>query len=312
VTSARPYRPEDRETWNALARAARVPHFLFEREYMEYHADRFADASLVVERDGRVVALLPASRDGDVATSHGGLTFGSLLTGDALTADRTIEALDAALEALRDGGVKRLVYKAPPHIYHRVPAEEDLYALTRAGATLVRRDLSAALSAQSRPDPHPTRGRNARAARAEGLAVAEERAFEEFMEVVRGNLAERHDVEPTHTAEELRLLADRFPEQIRLFTVRPQGDTILAGVVVYETPVVAHAQYIAATDEGRRLYAQDLLFSELVEERFADKRWFDFGISTTEQGRVLNEGLMRYKQNFGARAVVHDHYALEL
>ena len=312
MTSARPYRPEDRETWNALVRTARVPHFLFEREYMEYHADRFADASLVVERDGRVVALLPASRDGDVATSHGGLTFGGLLTGDALTADRTIEALDAALEALRAGGVRRLVYKAPPHIYHRVPAEEDLYSLTRAGATLVRRDLSAALAPGYRPDPHPTRGRNARAARAAGLAVAEERAFEEFMDVVRGNLAERHDVEPTHTTEEMRLLADRFPEQIRLFTVRGDGGAIVAGVVVYETPVVAHAQYIAATDDGRRLYAQDLLFCELVEERYAGKRWFDFGISTTEQGRVLNQGLMRYKQNFGARAVVHDHYALEL
>lgn len=312
MTSAQPYRPELRDAWNALARAARVPHFMFEREYMEYHADRFPDASLVVLDGDRPVALLPASRDGDVVTSHGGLTFGGLLSESRLTAERAIAAVDAVLAALRAAGARRLVYKAPPHVYHRAPAEEDLYALTQAGAALVRRDLSVAVFG---PDPvpaHPSRRRNVRAARAAGLAVEEERAFEEFMAVVRANLAERHGAAPTHDDREIRLLADRFPEQIRLFAVRGEGGGIVAGTIVYETPVVAHAQYIAATGEGRGRYALDLLFDHLVTERFAGKRWFDFGISTTEGGTVLNAGLIRYKQNFGARGVVQDHYALDL
>ena len=310
--SAEPYEPAERETWNALARAARVPHLMFEREYMEYHADRFTDASLVVRRDGRPAALLPASRSGEVVTSHGGLTFGGLLSDPALTAKRTAEALDAALDALRGSGARRLVYKPAPHIYHQVPAEEDLYALIGRGARLVRRDLSSALFVAGRPPAHPTRGRNARSARAAGLAVEEDRGVEEFMEVVRANLAERHAVAPTHTPEEMRLLADRFPDRILLFVVRAGSGAIVAGAVVYETPVVAHAQYIASTDEGRRSYALDLLFEHLVTERFAQKRWFDFGISTVEEGRVLNEGLIRYKENFGARGVVHDHYAIDL
>ncbi|HEX2084199.1 MAG TPA: hypothetical protein VHF89_00830 [Solirubrobacteraceae bacterium] len=310
--SAEPYDDAGRETWNVLARGARVPHFMFDRAYMEYHADRFTDASLVVLRRGRPAALLPASRSGDVVTSHGGLTFGGLLGGGDLTAARTLAALEAVVATLRAGGARRLVYKAAPHVYHRVPAEEDLYALTSLGARLTRRDLSAALAPAERLPPHPTRGRNARAARASGLAVEEERAFEELMEVVRGNLAERHGVAPTHDASEMRLLADRFAEQIRLFAVRGHTGEILAGTVVYETPVVAHAQYIAATAGGRRLYALDLLFEDLVERRFAHKRWFDFGISTVEEGRVLNAGLARYKENFGARGVVYDHYALEL
>ncbi|HEV2813685.1 MAG TPA: GNAT family N-acetyltransferase [Solirubrobacteraceae bacterium] len=312
MTPAQPYSSEHRDAWNALVRGARVPHFMFEREYMEYHADRFPDASLIVFRGEQPVAVLPASRTGDVVTSHGGLTFGGLLTSPRATADKTMEALDAVLAALRATGVRQLVYKAPPHVYHDVPAEEDLYALTLAGATLTRRDLSVAVSPRMGPPPHPTRRRNARAARAAGLAVDEDDAVEEFMDVVRGNLAERHAVEPTHSTAELRLLADRFPGRIRLFVVRGAEREIIAGTVIYQTPVVAHAQYIAATEAGRRQYALDLLFEELVTERFADVRWFDFGISTTEEGRVLNEGLIRYKQNFGARAVVHDHYTLDV
>ena len=312
MTTAQPYSPEHRDAWTALAREARVPHFMFEREYMEYHADRFADASLVVLRGDKPVALLPASRADDVVTSHGGLTFGGLVTAPRDTVEKTLEAFDAVLAALRGAGVRQLVYKAPPHVYHRVPAEEDLYALTSMGAALTRRDLSVAVSPRVGPPPHPSRGRNARSARAAGLAVEEDRAFEDFMAVLRENLAERHGVAPTHTADEIRLLADRFPEQIRLFVVRGAEREIVAGTVIYETPVVAHAQYIASTDAGRRQYALDLLFDELVTERFADKRWFDFGISTTEEGRVLNEGLVRYKQNFGARAVVHDHYTLDV
>ncbi|HEV3001481.1 MAG TPA: hypothetical protein VGW75_12140 [Solirubrobacteraceae bacterium] len=312
MTTAEPYRPELREEWNALARAARVPHFMFEREYVEYHADRFADASLVVRDRGRPVALLPASRSGDVVTSHGGLTFGGLLADERLTAGRTLAALDAVLAALREAGARRLVYRAPPHVYHRAPAEEDLYALTRAGARLVRRDLSAAVFGPEPVGPHPSRRRNVRAARAAGLTVREEGAIEDLMAVVRANLAERHGVAPTHDDAEMRLLADRFPDSIRPFAVRDEAGGIVAGTIVYETPVCAHAQYIAATGEGRRGYALDLLFDHLVGERFAAKRWFDFGISTTDEGRALNAGLVRYKENFGARGVVHDHYALDL
>jgi hypothetical protein len=285
---------------------------MFEREYMEYHSDRFADASLVLRRGERPIAILPASRDGDVVTSHAGLTFGGLLSDGGLTAERALSALDAVLDRLRADGAARLVYKAPPRVYHAAPADEDLYALTRAGATLFRRDLSSAVAPGDPLPAHPSRRRNVRAARDAGLAVTEERAFEELMAVVRENLADRHGLVPVHDDAEMRLLADRFPAQIRLFAVRGTGGGIVAGTIVYETPVVAHAQYIAATEEGRRLFALDLLFDHLIAERFAGKPWFDFGISTTDAGRALNGGLVRYKENFGARGVVHDHYVLDV
>ena len=308
--TAHPYEPGQRETWNALVRAARVPHFMFEREYMEYHADRFTDASLVVHRDGRPAAVLPASRSGDVVTSHGGLTFGGLLAGAELTTALAVEALGALLEHHRRAGATELVVKPVPHLYHEVPAEEELFALHVHGARLVRRDVAAAVPRGSSTRWSEERRRAVRRGAGHELELRRSDAFDEFMALERELLLARHGVEPVHTPEELRLLAERFPDHIKLHAAYEAG-VIVAGVVVYETPVVAHAQYIGASDRGRELRAQDVLFEYLLRTVYPDKRWFDFGNSNERDGR-LNAGLARNKEGFGARAVVYDRYAVAL
>ncbi|HEU4707473.1 MAG TPA: GNAT family N-acetyltransferase [Solirubrobacterales bacterium] len=308
---ARPFEDGDREAWDRLVEESRSCHFLFRRDYMEYHRDRFEDASLVVVDGDAPVALLPASRDGAVVVSHGGLTFGGLISSPRLTTRRTVEALEAVLDRLRRDGAGSLTYKAVPAIYHRVPAEEDLYALFLAGAALVRRDCSAALRPASRLPYTKGRRTAVRQGKGAGLAVSRDDAFAEFMALEADALARRHKVTPVHTPEEMQRLAARFPDNIKLFTAR-RGGELLGGVIVYETPMVAHAQYIAGSESGYSEHALDAVVDFLISEEYAAKPWFDFGISTTEEGRVLNEGLIRNKESFGARAIVHDVYRVEL
>jgi hypothetical protein len=121
----------------------------------------------------------------------------------------------------------------------------------------------------------------------------------------------RHHAEPVHSRAEIELLRGRFPAHIRLFICR-KGPQLLGGVVIYESARVAHVQYIASMEEGRRSGALDLLFDTLLSGPFADKPYFDFGISNEDGGRVLNRGLIDQKEGFGARAVAHDHYTLDL
>jgi hypothetical protein len=303
------YTPAARTEGDALVNRARARHFLFERAYMDYHADRFEDASLLVLRDGRLIAALPASRDGNEVISHAGLTFGGLLSGPDMTVSVAIDSIASIADALHGDGVRRLTYKAVPHIYHVAPAEEDLFALHAAGARLVRRDVSAALTAGAGPAYSEERRRAVRRGAEAQLELGESALIDPFMELLAEVLGERHDVAPVHTPAEMRLLAERFPERIRLWTAR-EGGAVVAGVLVYETPVVAHAQYIAAGERGRELRAGDALFDHLLTAVYPDK-WFDFGISNEPSGE-LNDGLMRNKEGFGARAVVYDRYVLEL
>lgn len=302
----RPYVPADADAWDALVGRSRNGNLLHRRGYMDYHADRFVDASLVVERNDEVVAVLPANiRDGMV-TSHAGLTYAGLIASHALRAESTLAVFEQMGSHYRAQGVARVIYKAVPHVFHAYPAEEDLYALHRLGARLIRRDLSSVIALQ---EPfHFTQGRRHAIAKAgkAGVVVRNQADPTEFHALL-SDVLRRHDASPTHDLVELRLLQSRFPDQIVLHEAR-MGRDLLAGVVVYDFGRTVHTQYMAASDAGRRLDALSFLLAELIGGVYADRRYFTFGISTEHEGRDLNTGLVAQKEYFGARAVVHDFY----
>ena len=74
MISAVPYTPERKTDWDAFVRRAKNGLFLFFRDYMDYHADRFMDGSLMFYEGDQLLALLPASLQDGVLSSHGGLT----------------------------------------------------------------------------------------------------------------------------------------------------------------------------------------------------------------------------------------------
>jgi hypothetical protein len=284
--------------------------FLFFRDYMEYHSDRFQDASLLFFDGNDLLAVLPANRNGDQVISHGGLTFGGVISQHSLGASAMLELFDVLREWLRGQGVSTLLYKPVPHIYHRTPAQEDLYALFRCGARLVRRDLSSTLDMACRPPIQPLRQRQLKRGK-RTFVVRESHDYGAFMDLVSSVLTTKYNVAPTHTSQELELLSGRFPQNIRLYGAC-RGEQLCAGVLVYESPNVAHAQYIAGSDEAKREGALECIFDELLERRYATIRYFDWGISTEQAGQWLNPGLVRNKEGYGARGVVYDSYELDL
>jgi hypothetical protein len=304
--AVRPYIRADAETWDALVARSRNGNLLHRRGYMDYHADRFVDRSLVVERNGEPVAVLPANIEGAQVTSHGGLTYAGLITTHALRAGSTLAVFEQIGHHYRALGVERVLYKAVPHVFHAYPAEEDLYALHRLGARLKRRDMSSVIPLQEAFQFTPGRRRAVEKARKEGIRLqtgTDSAAFHALLtDVLR-----KHDVVPVHSLAELRLLQARFPQQIVLHEAR-RGDALLAGVLAYDFGTVVHTQYLAVSEEGRRLDALSLLLAELIGGTYATRRYFSFGISTSQGGRVLNDGLVTQKEYFGARAVVHDFY----
>lgn len=301
------YGPASRAVWDETVRSARQGVFLFERDYMDYHADRFVDHSLLFRVDGKLVALLPASAHGDELRSHGGLTYGGLVYPARTTTSLVLEVMQALQEHMRAEGFKSLLYKPVPHIYHDVPSEEDLYALFRVGARLVRRDLSSTVRMDARVPLSKGRKSSLTVARKAGVIVQRSEDYAGFMALEEEHLLSRFGVRPVHTAEEMTLLAGQFPDRIALFTATLDG-ALLAGTVLYVSRHVAHAQYIAASEAGKAVSAMDAVLHRLLTQDYADKRWFDFGISTDQAGHNLNAGLAANKESYGARAVVYDFY----
>lgn len=302
------YQPGLAAEWAQVLRDAKNGIFLFERTFMEYHADRFRDASLVAFEDDRPVALLPAAwTSEDAVSSHPGLTFGGLVLDLRLRSAQAFHILEAMLGAWRDAGARRCTIKALPGLFATYPAAEMEYALWRAGFALVRRDLASVLPLQDGLPFNAAKLAGARKARKAGMAVSPI-AAPDFHAVLASVLQERHGAEPVHSSDELALLEARFPGRILCRGAIADG-RIVAGALVFVYRHVWHTQYLASSREGRDNGGLDLVVEALVEEaRARGATHLSLGASTLDGGRSINDGLLWQKESFGARALVHDFY----
>ena len=299
--------------WDEFARMSRNGTMLHQRGYMDYHSDRFKDCSLVALHEGRLCALLPACIEGDTLWSHRGLTYGGWLVPlKHFDATVMVEVMDAACQWMSGNGIKRLVYKPVPHIYHRYPCEEDLYALFRHQAILIETNISTTIDL-SCPLPLDRGNKSgANAARKAGIQVGPSEDWEGYWRLLSSLLDERYSTRPVHTLDEMRLLHSRFPDGIRLYAATLDGE-MLAGVVMYLSQPVAHCQYIGASPQGKDSKALTLLFDYLIgEAKASGYRYFDFGISNEDHGRYLNEGLVRQKSRLGGRGIVYNTFEINL
>lgn len=325
----RPYSINNRDVWNRFVADSKQGTFLLDRNFMDYHADRFFDCSLLVYSgevsetdmgDENLVAVFPANWNEAEKTvySHQGLTYGGLVTKQNITQVEVLQIMQKIL-VYYEGylGAVSMVYKPIPYMYCRIPAQEDLYALFRAGAKLDARGVATVINVQNPLNMRSLRVRQARKALEHGFYIermndVDDECLREYWHVLETVLADYHNTKPVHTVEEMSLLMHRFPRNIQLYVVRNTDARIVAGTVIFETDLVAHVQYIASVAEGRKFGAMDLLLRHLCGERYKDKDYVDFGISTEKGGCYLNEGLIFQKEGFGGRSVCYDAYRIDL
>ena len=305
------YSSEQADVWDAFVAHSRNAPFLFQRGYMDYHRDRFEDHSLIIRTDdGEIAALLAAHRKETTLASHNGLTYGGFVVDINMKVARMIDVFASTIVFLQRSGFAELIYKTVPHIYHETPSEEDRYALFLSNAT---RHLSAptvVVPRDARLNYQERRKRGVNKARKQHIEILENDNLQDYWTILEENLAAAHAARPVHSVAEILLLKDRFPKNIRLFSAF-ERQTMIAGVLIYESRRVAHTQYIASTPRGKEVGALDLLFDALLTGHYAEKPYFDFGTSAEPGGKV-NAGLIDQKEGFGARAVVQDWYRLDL
>ena len=312
----RAYTPADAERWDAFCAEAHGATFLHTRRFLSYHGDRFTDRSLIFEDGARWFGVMPAAQSPsrpDLVVSHPGITYGGVVHGGALRGEPMLGALQAACAHYAAAGYTALLYKPVPHLYHRAPAQDDLYALFRLDAKRVRCDLSSCI-ALAHPLPVSERRRRAlkKALRAGLMLHTGASLVDELWPVLEANLAERHGQKPVHSLAEMRLLLERFPQQISITVARLEKRAI-AGTVLFIAGGVCHTQYIASNALGHEIGALDFVFDRQIQEaRDMSARFFDFGNSNEDGGRSLNEGLHRFKSEFGAGGVVHEYYEIDL
>lgn len=305
------YSSEQQNLWDAFVAQSRNAPFLFRRAYMDYHHDRFDDHSLIIRTDdGSVAAVLPAHRSETTLASHSGLTYGGFVAGSEMKVAKMVEVFASTIAFLQSHGFIELIYKTVPYIYHKAPCEEDRYALFLCSAERHFSTPTVVVPRDHRLEYQERRKRGVNKARKHQVEIHESDKFVDYWNILEENLASTHRARPVHSLNEILMLKQRCPANIRLFSAFDQGNMI-AGVLIYESERVAHTQYIASNARGREVGALDLLFHVLLTDYYSQKPYFDFGTSAEARGKV-NAGLIEQKEGFGARAVIQDWYRVNL
>lgn len=305
------YKLTDYEVWNTFIGQAKNATFLFHRDFMEYHKDRFEDYSLMVYDNNKLMAVLPANRVGKLVYSHQGLTYGGLVYGENLKLSSVLEVFKSVLIFLNENLISKINIKLIPSIYHNKPSEELNYALFLVNAKLVRRDSLSVVDLLQDFSFSKIRKRGVQKAIKNNLEIKEEFDFTAFWNnILIPNLGQKHQTKPVHTFEEITKLRTLFPRNIRQFNVY-NGDEIVAGTTIFETKNVVHCQYISKFETQEHSGCLDFLYDFLITKKFKSKRFFDFGISNEAQGTKLNEGLSYWKESFGASTIVQDFYEVK-
>ena len=325
------YTPENHQTWNEFVKQSRQGTFLFDRNYMDYHQDRFHDHSLMIYYKDKLYALLPANEvvsdsgnkvgsDSDIEislkelVSHQGLTYGGLLTCNKMTAALTCETFEAIGNYLKQEGFSKLTYKAIGEFRKAFLLQIVSDALIHTGkASLSTREISTTIPLQNKLRFSEQRRRGIRKAKRNQLIIRQSTPEDvlAFWNILNNNLQQKYHTRPVHSNEELQLLMSRFPENIIGYSVL-KDEEVIAGTILFITPQVIHTQYISASEKGKEEGALDLLFDYIINQKKWNAPFIDFGKSTEERGNYLNANLIHQKEGFGGRGVVYDTYEWRL
>jgi hypothetical protein len=305
------YRDEMKESWNSFIAEAKNGNFLFIRDYMEYHRDRFDDHSLLFVRDGRTIACLPAHRVDDVLSSHQGLTFGGLVMHETVRLSDVETIVRSLLDNMKANGFRTLYYRPMPHPYHRLPAGEDIFVLAGLGARIIEPKATSVVPAGMPALFSGNRRYDVKRFLREGLAVKRSFDFSRFMSLCESYLLRRRGIRPVHTGEELERLANRFPDNIALYVVE-HGSEMAGGLVIYLNATCTRSQYLAQSASGQKLGVMSTIYDHVLNKVLTKGTMFDFGHSTDPATGSHDKQLHMYKESFGARTILISSYQLSI
>ena len=304
------YTSENCTIWDTFVSSSKNGIFMFERGFMDYHSDRFKDNSLMFYDEDELIAVLPASLHADELRSHGGLTYGGFITSDKMKQHHMNDCFDALKAYMVENKISKLIYKIIPHIYHKQPSEEDLYALYKIGAKLFKIEPSTTVFLKNPLKMQTLRQRQVKKAIKSNVQIKISKNFDDFILLQNQVLSSRHNVQAVHTAEELKLLKSRFDDKIQLWVAEYQGKMV-AGTLLFVYDNVVHTQYLAADDTAREIGGLDLLIKTLMDKFSESHTYFDFGISSEDMGTFLNEGLIAQKEGFGGRTTIYQTWEIK-
>lgn len=319
----RRYTDNDTQRWDQFVGDSKNGTFLFFRNYMDYHRDRFEDHSLIVENDkNQIVAIIPANEilssqsHKRVLFSHQGLTYGGLVLSSKNKVFDVLKIFDIVIDYLRQNHFESWYYKQIPTIYHQIPAQEDEYALWKNNASLEACLISSTIKLNEIFGNTLLEGQRRRGmehALLQGYQLIETSDIQQFWPIMEQNLMIKYAAKPVHSIHEMELLMSRFPKSIKCYLAVKDGEPQAGAIIYIANKMTVHLQYCHATEQGKKDRVLDFLYISLTEIfQQQSFQYFDLGTSNEDGGKYLNESLIANKQSFGGRGIAYKTYRIQI
>ncbi|GAK94782.1 hypothetical protein JCM19298_357 [Nonlabens ulvanivorans] len=265
---------------------------------MDYHEDRFEDASLMVYDDDILVACIPGNRVGDQFYSHQGLTYGGVFM-KLETSKKLMNAILTEVIFYLKVHYLTVEIRWQPVIYNHHHMEtikqfEFLDFITFQALNNLYVDLRTEYNISSKKTSGYRNGKF------DNLRLVVNNEFRIFWnDILKPQLKARHQSSPVHTVAEMELLSSRFPNHIKQFLIYERNE-LLAGVTFFIKGAIVKSQYAAATIDGMKKSALDFLYIEASKDfKDHDYHFIDYGHVNDSDG-TINRGLQRFKEELGA------------
>jgi hypothetical protein len=308
----------DPDAWNDFVARSNNGTIFHRMDFLEYHGSRFASEAhhLAWTKGDTIHAVMPLGlfeEDGArVARSPFGASYGGIVVPRELSLARARELVETLLEYLGDQGARRLTVVPCPGIYFERAHEYLEFFLMKRGARCVSADLTSYTGVPETPTEEFRHAavKAVRKAQEHGVTVETSRDVGAFYEILVENRS-KFGSTPTHSRDEIEWLLDRFPDDIKLFVARLDGEPIAGSLVFRLNPRVILDFYWAHRDEYQHVRPVSLLVHEILRwARSEGVTWFDFGTQTSDMEPI--EGSTRFKETFGGLGVFRRRWEIEL
>lgn len=321
------YQEKEQDQWDHFVlNEADNGSFLQTRRFLAYHGQRYTDHSLILYKGmNTYVAVIPACviHEGNqkVIHAHKGSTFGGIVINKQYNnigyIGKIMELLDSYL---RKEQFDKVVLRFPSRIYCSNSTELISYYLGSYGY-MNYVELSSYIDLKNYNDDilsnfSPAKRRDYRYAQRESLyfqKITSEEEVKVFYHILYLSL-ERHSTRPVHSLEELfDLWKNRLSQEIDFYGVYHEGRMVSGSMVFKFNQQVFHTQYLASNPDLLDLYGMNFLLSNLIEVAHKDNfDYFSMGISTEDQGKLLNKNLAQFKEGYGVQYLLNTTFYKEI
>jgi len=303
------YKPPLQADWDSFIEKSMNGNFLHKRSYMDYHASRFQDASIMIYEKETVKAVFPAHQIENNIYSHNGLTYGDFIFLYPTRIANTIKIMQAAFQYFQQNGIDTISVKTIPWFFQPHPTEMTSYLYFQMQAKLQKAKAFFLLKTN---DFKFNKDRKNHIKKLKKLDLTIHQGFDflpEFWKIVTENLAVKYQTKPVHSLQEISQLMQSFADKIQLYVIQKDAK-ILGGAIIYLFQNSLHFQYIHSDPHFGKGHI-DWLILHIIEKYKAEKEYISFG-SSEEGNNQLNEGLAYWKESFGSRIFLQDFYKIDI